>query len=141
MTTIAIKRSLTKSITNIILIVVVLFFGMWLSRNGNVGGVIISLCAGLTLTALIIELIIVSVNNRPKIIIDDEGLSAQIWGSNKIRWRDIQSARLEGMPRVGRFILIELHNGTKQSLPVEGLVLPPSAIYHNIQQHITQLLE
>ena len=109
------------------------------------GGLITPLFAILTIMAFFNGVM----DKSPRIIIDDEGITASDLGTGKILWADVQNANLVSIPRGGYVITLELYNATKYSsqindlfglkaftIRIEGLDTPPRIIYNEIVKHI-----
>lgn len=52
-------------------------------------------------------------DKNPKIVIDDEGISATELGEQKILWINIKNANIVRYPRVGRILTLELYDESK----------------------------
>jgi hypothetical protein len=101
------------------------------------------------------------INPAPRIIMDDEGVTATEFNGVKIRWIDIQKVKVVRLPRLGRIVTLELSDESKYtgkliesqrttqkinqlsglpafSIMAEGLDIPPSKLYDEIMEHIAR---
>jgi hypothetical protein len=135
---------------------VVIVLGIYLvSQDHTIAGIVLSV-SGVVSFAMILKGLI---NNQPRILIDDDGITATEFDGIKILWTDIQKVNVIGFPRVGRIITLELYDEAKYLMQftekqrprqrigrllaptsfiimAEGLDAPPGVIYKEIMNHI-----
>ena len=105
-----IRKSVTYNILLMLAISTLIFFGSNLLTRGISSGWLM-----ITVSIVFIAITYVKgVRDRdPRIIIDDEGISATEWKGKKILWIDIKSSNVMRYPRAGRIITFELYDESK----------------------------
>ena len=100
-------------------------------------------------------------DNKPRVVIDEDGISARDWGGIKLLWTDIQDVKVVNLPRQITNITLELYDKNKYlqqlsgderfskrvskwfnegefSFNVDALDVPTTQIYTEIKQRIDQ---
>lgn len=94
----------------IVLLVGLLIFGLTLFYQGHtIAGIILPLSAIMSILMFLKGL----TDNQPRIMMDEEGISATEFSGIKILWRDIEKVEVIRFPRVGRIITFKLFNEAK----------------------------
>jgi hypothetical protein len=151
-----IRRSSVHSIGWFILFAVQFALGViLLSSNSAVAGSVLSVSAVVFFILMLKGL----TNPIPRIVMDDEGVTATEFNGVKIRWSDIQKVNIVRLPRLGRIITLELSDESKYiaklmesqrttqkinrlsgltafSIMAEGLDIPPGKLYDEILDYI-----
>lgn len=73
---------------------------------------------------------------RPRVIIDEEGISAVVLGKRKFLWKEIQRAELMYIHRSGDKITLVLHDKTRHSFTLFGVNVSSDEVYYEINEHI-----
>ena len=74
----------------------------------------------------------------PRVIIDDEGISALSLGKRKFFWKDIRSAELKTGYRSGDVITLILYDNTQHSFILSGVNISTEKIYSEITANIRE---
>lgn len=152
-----IRRSAIYVIWWLILFILQFALGIiLLERDYFLVGIVLSMSAAIFFALTLKGLI----NTAPRIVMDDEGITATEFNGIKILWIDIEKVNLRRFPRVGRVIFFELYDESKYEtqltnrqragrklvkafgetsfcIMTEGLDTPPSKLYEEIVNKIS----
>lgn len=73
---------------------------------------------------------------QPRLIIDEEGISAVVLGKRKFLWKEIQRAELKYIHRSGDKITLVLHDKTRHSFMLFGVDVSSDEVYYEINEHL-----
>jgi hypothetical protein len=119
---------------NIVGALVFIVLGTLMLVNGDLPG----WCLTLVGVALLIAGILGWRDDKPRVTIASTGIAARGVSENEIPWQQVQSARLETIPRGGSFIVLDLIDGKTQRFHVEGLEVREGVILHMIRKRIPE---
>lgn len=100
--------------------------------GGDLGGVCLFVPAVMIFVAGILGLR----DSKPRVTITSQGIKAREVGPDLIPWHEIESARLEELPRAGTLIVLKMVSGKKERFYVGALEATPHEILHQIQDHL-----
>lgn len=155
------RRSLTYVFMGIVVLATAFLVGTveWFNGKAAMGCM-----ASMSAFGLVLLVFYGLMDNKPRVVIDEDGISARDWGGIKILWTDIQDVKIMNLPRQINNITLELYDKNKYlqqvsgderfarkvskwfndgefSFNVDALDAPTTQIYTEIKQHITQALE
>ena len=96
------------------------------------GGYPLVIISGLVFVAAIVQLLI----TRPRVVIDNEGVSAIVLGRRKFLWKEIRTAELTHKHRSGDVITLILYDNTRYSFMLFGVDVPSEDVYTEIMVNI-----
>lgn len=153
-----IRRSAMYNIGGIVIFSIIFIFGVSRLCHGDLLGGIIAPVGAILIFTLFFNGVM---DNKPRIIIDDEGITARELPNTKLLWADIRHVDINGLPRVGRILTFDLYDEVKYasqfsddqhfnkkvnhlfglstfSIIVEGLDTSPSKIHEEIMLRINR---
>ena len=104
------RRSLTYSIIGVVASLLAFTVGIVSLRRGEmfIG------CLLPIFSVILLGMVFTGLkDNRPRVILDVDGISAREWGGVKILWSDIRNAKIVSLPRIGSSISLELYDEAK----------------------------
>lgn len=153
-----IRRSITYGVVSSVILSVLIFWGIYQLSRGDSLGMILVLVGIVLVTTTYVGGI---KNKTPRVIMDNEGISATEFHVNKIYWKDVKAVKMIRYPHAGRIITFELFDESKYMensssaqdhttsfnlnrllgltrfcIMVEGLDMPARRIYQEITAHI-----
>ena len=146
-----IRKSVSSYVTYMIVCGAVMVWGFYLWRRQDTFGLLFILM-GLSFVVLYVFRGVMDRSTR--IIIDEEGITADEFPVSKIYWKDIKKAKLTRFSHLGRIITFELYDESKYtghppkssygrlmgfttfSIMAEDLDVSPAKIYAEINSHI-----
>jgi hypothetical protein len=134
-----IKRSTTSMTHTLLFGAVTVGTGCILLFYYNFGGWIAILIGATFFIAGTIGLIaetIGSQDNKLRVTITQTGVSARELGEYEILWQQIETARLEHIPRGGNFIVFELNDGKTLRFYADGLMVSAYTILQIIREKL-----
>jgi hypothetical protein len=133
MNRIEVKRSKTAMVVAIIVAIVIILMGCIMLLNGGPGW-----CLTPGGIAVLLAGILGLRDDKPRVIITENGITVRELGTGEISWQQIQSARIETIAGAGNFILLDLVDGKTHRFFVEGLKLREGAILRMIRERISE---
>jgi hypothetical protein len=152
------RRSLTYALIGIVVLAIAFLVGTVAWFNGKVA---MGCMASMSAFGLILLIFYGLMDNKPRVVIDEDGISARDWGGIKLLWTDIQDVKVVNLPRQITNITLELYDKNKYlqqlsgderfskrvskwfnegefSFNVDALDVPTTQIYTEIKQRIDQ---
>jgi len=104
----------------------------YVRANHHINGLVV---VGLVVFASsVLQLLITA----PRVIIDDEGISALVLGKRKFLWKEIRSVELKRKHRSGDVITLILHDNTLHSFMLFGVDVSSEQVYAEITANIRE---
>lgn len=87
-------------------------------------------------TIVLVSSLVQLLFTRPRVVIDDEGIAAVVFGGRKFLWKEIKRAELKYMHRSGDKITLILHDNSHHAFTLFGVNVSADEVYFEIQQRI-----
>jgi hypothetical protein len=128
-----VKRSRTAMVVAIIVATVIILMGCVMLLNGGPGWCLAPVGIGVLLAG-----IWGLRDDKPRVIITENGITVRELGTGEIPWQTVRSARVERIPGAGRSIILGLTNGETYRFYVSVLELSEGTILRMIHEHISE---
>lgn len=104
------RRSLTSVFMGLIVFIIAFFVGLAEWSHGKTAMGCMALMSAFGLVFMVFYGLM---SNKPRVVIDEEGICAQDWGAIKILWTDIHNVKIISLPKLGSSITLELADKNK----------------------------